>query len=194
MKNSLRNVLENLDFIQVLTKNVGPNFGITNPRIPTGLCDTCRKINFSKKAVADNKNFSIPQYLQFIVAPDNVDQPCNCELCQKVRNNPPFKPGKKPLHSGGRPLSSPNIQKKQLKPNSPIHLCGLCLIPTGSLHNSKRSNKVTKTKSIWNITHEEEGKPNKTEEKIAGKVLKGMDPSPNGTIRLSLPGTVKNYQ
>ena len=170
---------------------MGPNFDTTNPRMPSGLCDACRKMYFSKKAVAENKQFLIPQYLQFVVAPENVDQPCDCALCLKVKNNAGFKPGKKLPHPGGRPMSSPTIQKKQLKTNSPIHLCGICLIPIGSLHDKNRCNEVTKTKSILNITHDEEGKPNKTGEKVAGKVLKGMDPSPNGTIRLSLPWTGK---
>ena len=70
-------------------------------------------------------------------------------------------------------------------------LCGLCLVLKGPDHDSKRCNEITKTKNIINLTHDEEGKPNKTGEKVASKVVKGMDPSPNGTIRLSLPGTGK---
>ena len=47
------------------------------------------------------------------------------------------------------------------------------------------------TKNIISLTHNEEGKPNRTGEKIASKVIKGMDPYPQGTIRFSLPGTGK---
>ena len=70
-------------------------------------------------------------------------------------------------------------------------LCGLCLVLKGPDHDSKRCNEITKTKNIINLTHDEEGKPNKTGEKVASKVVKGMEPSPNGTIRLSLQGTGK---
>ena len=73
---------------------------------------------------------------------------------------------------------------------SPVYLCALCLTPKGPDHNLKQCNDIRKTKNMLNMTHDEQGKPNKTGEKIAGKVLKGMDPSPNGTIRNILGGTV----
>ena len=131
--------------------------------------------------------------MQFIVAPENVDQPCECDICTKVRTNggkSGLRQGKPKPHAGGRPISSPNIQRKQLK-SSPVSLCGICLVPKGPEHDTKRCNEVTKTKTIMNLTHDEQGKPNKIGEKVASKVVKGMDPSPNGTIRLSLPGTGK---
>ena len=192
-KKSLRDITGNSNFILVLKNNVGQNFDPSDPRIPSSLCDTCRKENFSQKAISDNKTFSIPQYLQFVVVPDNVDGPCECAICMKVRSGGSktgLLQGKPVPHPGGRPVSSPNISTKQLK-MSPNNLCSICLVPKGPEHNSKSCNEATKTKSILSLTHDEEGKPNKTGEKIAGKVLKGMDPSPNGTIRLSLPGTGK---
>ena len=72
-----------------------------------------------------------------------------------------------------------------------MNRCGRCLVVKGPDHNPKRCNEATKTKTILGLTHDEQGRPNKTGEKIAGKVIKGMDPSPKGTIRLSLPGTGK---
>lgn len=182
-------------FVSIRLKaNVGQNFDTTNPRIPTSLCSGCRLENFSAKAIAESKSFSIPQYLQFVVVPENVDAPCDCSICFKVKKGDRGKSnllqGKKSTHAGGRPVSSPDIPKKQPK-SSPISLCGLCLVPKGPDHNSKRCNEITKTKNIITLTHDEEGKPNKTGEKVASKVVKGMEPSPNGTIRLSLQGTGK---
>ena len=40
-KSSLRDVSGNSDWIEKFKENIGPNFDITNPRLPTGLCDTC---------------------------------------------------------------------------------------------------------------------------------------------------------
>ena len=80
---------------------------------------------------------------------------------------------------------------KKVQKGSPISLCSICLVPKGPDHNAKRCNEITKTKNIISLTHDEQGNPTKTGEKIASKVLKGMDPSPNGTIRLSLAGTGK---
>lgn len=34
------------------------------------VCQGCRLEFFSKKAVLENKTFSIPRYLQFVVAPE----------------------------------------------------------------------------------------------------------------------------
>ena len=78
---SLRNIPGNSNYIEILKSNVGQNFDFTNPRIPTGLCDFCRKRYFSK----EKKTFTIPQYLQFVVVPENLDQPCDCAICLKVR-------------------------------------------------------------------------------------------------------------
>ena len=83
----MRDISGNSDLIQVLKTNLVQNFYVLNPRIPTGLCTVCRKKYFSKKAVTENKKFVIPQYLPFVVAPENVDEPCNCAICLKVRPN-----------------------------------------------------------------------------------------------------------
>ena len=191
-KKTLRDISCNVEIIANLKKNVGQNFDISDPRLPTGLCDSCRKSYFSKDAVAKNNTFTIPQYLQFVVVPANIDTVCDpaCDICLKARQDATFLGRKQ--HSGGRPskAQSPSNMKKKLK-TSPINLCGLCLTPKGPNHDSKQCNDVTKTKNMMSMTLDEQGKPNKTGEKIAGKVLKGMDPSPNGTIRLSLPGTGK---
>ena len=128
-----------------------------------------------------------------MIVPTNVDTVCDpsCDICLKARQDGKLLERKQP-HLGGRPSKdpSPSNVKKKLKTN-PINLCGLCLTPKGPDHDSKQCNDVTKTKNILSMTLDEQGKPNKTGEKIAGKVVKGMDPSPNGTIRLSLPGTGK---
>ena len=72
-RKAMRDISCNVEFIATLKKNVGENFDIENPRLPTGLCDSCRKSYFSKVAVAENKTFTIPQYLQFVVVPPSVD-------------------------------------------------------------------------------------------------------------------------
>ena len=48
VKKGLRDVANNSDYIQILRQNVGPNFDVENPRIPTGICGSCRKKYFSK--------------------------------------------------------------------------------------------------------------------------------------------------
>ena len=73
--------------------------------------------------------------------------------------------------------------KKKLK-TSPINLCGLCLSPKGPNNSIKTGNEITKTENIITLTHDDQGKPNKTGEKVAGNVLKEIDPFPNGTIQL----------
>ena len=113
-KKSMRDLRSNADYVANFKKIVGPNFDIENPRIPSGLCDYCRKLYFSKEGIAENKTFTIPQYLQFVVAPANVDEVCDCEICLKARQSGKL-PGRKPLHSGGRPIkkiSSSPIMKK----------------------------------------------------------------------------------
>ena len=60
-KKALRDITCNVEIIANLRKNVGQNFDISDPRLPTGLCDSCRKSYFSKDAVAKNKTFTIPQ-------------------------------------------------------------------------------------------------------------------------------------
>ena len=175
-KKSMRSILGNSTFTEILKANVGQNFDATNPRIPSGLCSLCRNKYFS----ANKEPFSIPQYLQFVVAPENLDEPCECEICLKVRpigKKSGLLEGKPQPHAGGRPKSSPPIQKKQAKLSS-SDLCRICLVPKDSNHNSKTCNESTKTRNLLNLTLDEQGKPNKTGEKIAGKVLKGMDPSP----------------
>ena len=137
-KKALRDVTNNLDFIKILKANVGQNFDISNPRIPTGLCTGCRLAYFIQKA--ENRSFSIPQYLQFVVAPENVDEPCECAICIKVRTSggpSGLMKGKPKSNAGRKPSSSPNIQRKQPK-SSPIDLCSICLVPKGPEHNSTR--------------------------------------------------------
>ena len=147
-KKSLRNITTNLEFIKILKTNVGENFDASNPRIPTGLCSSCRNAHF--KSEGENKSFSIPQYLQFVVAPENVDEPCECAICIKVRTSggpSGLMKGKPKSNAGRKPSSSPNIQKKQLK-SSPTGLCSICLVSKGPEHNSKTCNEANKTKSI----------------------------------------------
>ena len=131
--------------------------------------------------------------VQFVVAHENVVEPCECEICLKVRHSGKksgLLQGKPWPHPVGRPKINPPVQQKQLK-LSPVNLCRIYLVPKNSNHSSKTCNESTKTKNIFNLTLDEQGRPNMTGEKIAWKVLKGIDPSPNGTIRLSLPGTGK---
>ena len=62
-KKTIRDISCNTEFIANLKKNVGQNFDINDSRLPTGLCDSCRKSYFSKDAVAKKQNIynsSIP--------------------------------------------------------------------------------------------------------------------------------------
>ena len=109
VKNGLRDVANNSDYIKILRQNVGPNFDIKNPRIPTGICNPCREKYFSKSKIGEFKGeiFKIPDYLQFVVAPDNVDEPDDCAICQKVRptgSSSGLRRGKPSPVSRGRPL------------------------------------------------------------------------------------------
>ena len=107
-KKYLRSLLNNSNYSEILKANVGQNFDASNPRMPTGLCDFCRKKHFSA--------FSIPQYLQFVVAPENLSTPCICAIGMKVKpsgKSSGLKPGNIIPHPGvGRPKFSPDIQKK----------------------------------------------------------------------------------
>ena len=151
---------------------------------------------FSKKAIEEKKSFQIPQYLQIIVAPENKDEVCDCDICLKVRSEGDksgLRKGKAAKHAGGRPPNPPELKKTPLKSKkpSPDALCARCLCLKGPDHDHKKCNDVTLTTNILTITHGEDGAPNKVGEKVAGRIIKNMEPSPNGTIRLSLPGTGK---
>ena len=126
-----RDVTHKTEWINKFKHYIGPNFDISNPRLPTGLCNSCRLGYFTK---GKDKSFKIPQYLQFVVPPENVDEPCDCAICQKVRpsgtNLGGLRPGTKSYGDGfGRPkkVSTPEVKKSSLKaPHSP-GLCKICL-------------------------------------------------------------------
>ena len=170
---------------------VGPNFDVNDQRQPDSICETCRLKYFSKKAIEDKKHFVIPQYLQMIVAPQDKDEVCDCEICLKVRNSggkQGLKKGPSALHAGGRP----KLKRTPLKAKKPSPgLCKGCLCMKGPGHDHNKCNPVTKTKNLLSLCHDEDGEPNKFGEKVASSVIKGMKPSPNGTIYLSIPRTGK---
>ena len=86
VKKSSRIIKENQqNYIDRLKAVVGANFDITDQRIPTGLCDSCRKEYFTYASIAADKRFNIPQYLQFVVVPENIHEKCDCSICQKLR-------------------------------------------------------------------------------------------------------------
>ena len=112
-KSSVRVISEQANFQawnDHLRRVVGKNFDIHDQRQPDAICNNCRLKYFSSKAIEENKTrktFNIPQYLQFVVAPQNKDEVCDCDICLKVRqgpdaNNPGLKPGSA-SHAGGRP-------------------------------------------------------------------------------------------
>ena len=197
-KKSLRDVSGNADWIQKFKENIGPNFDISNPRLPTGLCDSCRKMYFTKTKEGqpvEEIKFRIPDYLQFVVAPENVDESFDCAICLKIRPNGK-KSGllnhRKSPHAGGRPPKTPEIKKTSLKaPDSP-GLCKRCLRLKDNDHDKKKCNTTTLTRTIISLTHDENGKPNEIGEKIAARVIKGMEASEDGkTILLAQLATGK---
>ena len=101
---SIREIANQVEWIQHLKTVVGPNFEISDLRHPTGLCDSCRKNFFSTSAIEEEKEFTIPQYLyKVVVSSEDGDQTCEFIICQKVRPTsfleklPGAKVGKKPM-------------------------------------------------------------------------------------------------
>ena len=74
VKKNSRLITDNSEWIEKFKENIGVNFDITNPRLPNGLCNSCRLKYFSKTK-AKETSFKIPDYLHFVVAPENSDEP-----------------------------------------------------------------------------------------------------------------------
>ena len=132
---------------------VGENFVVQNQKQPVGLCETCRKKYFSSASIEAKIKFTLPPYLYTIVlSNDNVNLPCKCSICQKVRgkdlslnllqNQTP--------HQGGRP-KIPESEKKQKSKVSPPSACSNCLCLKGPDHDHKKCNEVTKIKNVVDL-------------------------------------------
>ena len=65
VKKNSRLITDNSEWIEKFKENIGVNFDITNPRLPNGLCTSCRLKYFTKtkaKEPVGEKSFKIPDY------------------------------------------------------------------------------------------------------------------------------------
>ena len=82
----LRNSRGQNEWLQHLRTVVGPNFDIEDQTHPTGLCTNFRKKFFSTRAIEEEVEFTIPQYLyKVVVYSEHGNQTCDCIICQKLR-------------------------------------------------------------------------------------------------------------
>ena len=189
----LRDISTIPKYVEHIKEIIGVNFDIQNEKQPVGLCETCRKKYFSVSSMEAKVRFTLPPYLYTVVlTTDDVNLPCECQICQKVRGKEPsmnLMQNQAPKHAGtGRPKLSEDMEKEKKFKASPPNACSNCLCLKGPDHDHKKCNEVTKIKNVLDLAVVE-GNVTKLGATVAGVAVKATESSPNGTKRLSLPKT-----